>query len=159
MLFCLKWWKDFPLTQARSSSFCSVQQGLTCLVPVMSLTSFPTALCLACIAYSHTGPLADFLTNQAHSCLKIPSEPLAPLPPGMCSSQPSVPEVMLKYPFSRDHPLENSIPLLSDFSLTLPYFCFPLLPPSSPSSDIFYICSHFSSLFSEAQWDLELDLW
>lgn len=129
---------------------------------VSDLISYGSLPCLRC--YSHTGPLADFLTSQAHSCLNISSEPWAPLPPGMCSSQPSVPEVMLKYPLSRDHPLGNSIPLLGDFSLTLHYFCFQLLPPSIPSSDIFYICSHlliifFSSLFSEAQWDLELDVW
>ena len=136
---------------------CPTGPYMSCPCYVSDLISYGSLPCLRC--YSHTGPLADFLTSQAHSCLNISSEPLAPLPPGMCSSQPSVPEVMLKYPFSRDHPLEKSIPLLSDFSLTLPYFCFLLLSPSIPSSDIFYICSHFSSLLSEAQWDLELDLW
>ena len=130
---------------------------MSCSCYVSDLISYGSLPCLCC--YNHTVPLTDFLTSQAHSCLNIPSSPWPLFPPGMCSSQPSVPEVMLKYPFSRDHPLENSIPLLSDFFLTLPYFCFPPLPPSIPSSDIFYICSHFSSLFSEAQWYLELDLW
>ena len=91
---------------------------------------------------SHTGPLADFLTSQGHSCLNISSEPLAPLPPGMCSSQPSVPEVMLKYPFSRDHPLGNSIPLLGDFSLTFALLLFSAFTPIYPI--IWYILYLFT---------------